>query len=469
VTGLELSPHQRVPPWRDRGRRMPPALRPPAPPARSISENKDTLTAKVGGTLVSFEMLFLLFIFAGDFKKMSVLSWFPVDFTLFFLVISFAAAIVIILRQSNRFNNLDDIAIMLYILFLCWALWSLVWSSFGEYNINKATKTSILVSWCFVGSYFIVAAQWHRVTKFIMVLIGISTALLAYWSYSRFVLGIVDERTGATEAGNYLNYAFHAKYLIAIFTALAVASQGFVRLLMCIVAVVAVLVLMLFIGARGPLLWALFTVPLALFFLLVNGHARHHRTRSLSIVLGFILVVGIMAFSLMWAGTQLVERLSPEMKTVERLKSYYEPEFGESAGGRIHAQLFALESWLEAPIIGWGIGEFNYLYPGGPEGSSPERRFSYPHNLFLEVLMEEGLVGFGLLAALTGLGLVRAWKLWPPGRPQWPVIALILLYIPQLLSRAFDQGFLSDERALFAFLGLILGLGHRAVDRAGAA
>jgi O-antigen ligase len=92
----------------------------------------------------------------------------------------------------------------------------------------------------------------------------------------------------------------------------------------------------------------------------------------------------------------------------------------------------------------------------------------YPHNLFLEVLMEQGLIGFGLLAALTGLGLVRAWRLWPAGRPQWPVIALILLFIPWLMARAVHQGFLPDERVLFVLLGLILGLGRRAASGTGA-
>ena len=35
----------------------------------------------------------------------------------------------------------------------------------------------------------------------------------------------------------------------------------------------------------------------------------------------------------------------------------------------------------------------------------------------------------------------------------------ILLFIPLLMSRVTHQGFLPDERALFTFLGLILGLG----------
>jgi O-antigen ligase len=215
---------------------------------------------------------------------------------------------------------------------------------------------------------------------------------------------------------------------------------------------------MLFIGGRGPLLWALFTVPLALLFLLLNRNARRYRTRFLSVLLAFAFVLGLIVLVVAQAYTGLVERLEPEMTTVNRLEILSEkPDYGRSVAGRLRAQAFALESWSQAPIIGWGLGEFKDRYSYGG--------FRYPHNLFLEVLMEEGVIGFGLLTALMGLGLVRAWKLWPAWGPEWPVIAAILLFIPLLMSRVTHQGFLSDERELFAFLGLILGLGHRAVER----
>ena len=50
------------------------------------------------------------------------------------------------------------------------------------------------------------------------------------------------------------------------------------------------------------------------------------------------------------------------------------------------------------------------------------------------------MVGFCLLAALMGLGLVRAWRLWP-SQQDWVLIALVLLFLTQLLSRATVQGF----------------------------
>ncbi|MGH6913214.1 MAG: O-antigen ligase family protein, partial [Geminicoccales bacterium] len=122
---------------------------------------------------------------------------------------------------------------------------------------------------------------------------------------------------------------------------------------------------------------------------------------------------------------------------------------------RIRAQQFALERWFEAPFFGWGIGEFKLLYGV----------YRYPHNLFIEMLMEEGVVGFGLLVALASLAVVRAWRLWPTDRTNWMAIALVLWLYLELASRATVQGFLPDERALFAFLGLVLGLGRQPVGQ----
>jgi O-antigen ligase len=292
----------------------------------------------------------------------------------------------------------------------------------------------------------------------------LSIAMISYWAYYRFVLG-VDQITGATKADNYLTYGTYAAYLVAILMSFAVASHGFVRQSAAALAIIAVFVLMLFMGGRGPLLWAVFTVPLALLFLLLNRNARQYRTRFLSVLLAFAFVLGLLVLVVSQASTGLVEGLAPEMTTVKRLQILSEdPHYGRSVEGRLRAQAFALESWSQAPIIGWGLGEFKnqYSYVEFTYG-----QFTYPHNLFLEVLMEEGVIGFALLTVLMGFGLVRAWKLWPARGAQWPVIAAIFLFIPLLMSRVTHQGFLPDERELFAFLGVILGLGHRVVERAG--
>ena len=418
------------------------------------------LVRTIGG-VISFETLFLLFVFAGTFKNMPELSWFPIDITLFFMALSLITGVLLWTTRRCPVLALDERGPVVYIMFLTWTVFSLIWSGLEEFNLEKGTRTATLISWCFLGGYLIVASARERVARFVIVLMVLSIAMLAYWAYYRFVLG-VDPETDTIKAANYLTYGLYAAYLVAIIMSFAVASHDFVRQSAAALAIIAVFVLMLFMGGRGPLLWALFTVPLALLFLLLNRNARWYRTQFLTVFLAFTLVLGLIILVVSEAFPGLVEELQPEMTTVGRFQILAEdPDYGRSVGGRLRAQAFALESWSQAPIIGWGLGEFKHQYSYD--------QFTYPHNLFLEVLMEEGVIGFGLLTALMGLGLVRAWKLWPARGPQWPVIAAILLFIPLLMSRVTHQGFLPDERALFAFLGLILGLGNRAVERGGRA
>jgi O-antigen ligase len=400
--------------------------------------------------LTSSEMLFLLFVFAGDFKAMPALSWFPVDLTLFLFVISVGA--VFFVKFTRAIFSLEHECIILFLIFMGWSFISVLWSSFAAANLTKATYSAVLISWSFFGAYVLGAQNWIRVRRLLTAFIIVSIVLLVYWAYTRFVLNTGDFET-IEDVNDYMAYGEKAQFIMAVLIGVCIASPSNTCSLASASGIVALLVLLLFIGHRGALLLSFLMVPMALAFLLLNQRARRYRNRILPVLLGLLLAVGLLKLLVVWAGSDLVRHLGEYMTTLERLEmAYYEPEFGHSMAGRIHAQVFAYNRWLEAPIIGWGIGEFTLMYPP----------YEDPHNLFLEVLMEEGLVGCCLLVALMSLGLVRAWQLWPADRPDWAAIALVLWFVSLLVSFATIEGNLPNDRELFAFLGVVLGLGRRA-------
>lgn len=63
--------------------------------------------------------------------------------------------------------------------------------------------------------------------------------------------------------------------------------------------------------------------------------------------------------------------------------SYIAETFSEGDSGREGLRLMAYSVFLKYPIFGAGVGGFNHAYPG----------MMYPHNFFLEVLCECGIVG----------------------------------------------------------------------------
>ena len=90
------------------------------------------------------------------------------------------------------------------------------------------------------------------------------------------------------------------------------------------------------------------------------------------------------------------------------LNSLAEEGFVEG-GGRGEWLMSGINQFLEHPVWGVGYGRFMvYNYYG-----------SYPHNLFIELLCETGLVGFIVAAILVSIAILRSRKLVLPFLYLW--------------------------------------------------
>jgi O-antigen ligase len=127
----------------------------------------------------------------------------------------------------------------------------------------------------------------------------------------------------------------------------------------------------------------------------------------------------------------------------------------------------AVTLWSDHPLTGIGLGG----YPGGYAAlPTPGRQFlpttvlqppPHAHNVFLNALAEEGVVGLGALVALFGTALVAAWRL---AREHDPVrrtvgttaVATLIAFIVHNIA---DVTLFETETALFLWvvLGLISG------------
>ena len=78
----------------------------------------------------------------------------------------------------------------------------------------------------------------------------------------------------------------------------------------------------------------------------------------------------------------------------------------------------------------------------------------YPHNMILEVLSEFGVVGFFLWAAPFLYAFWQFFRGSDPRHDPWAMLALMLL--ANALINAMVTGDLTDNRAVFAFLGFLV-------------
>jgi O-antigen ligase len=74
--------------------------------------------------------------------------------------------------------------------------------------------------------------------------------------------------------------------------------------------------------------------------------------------------------------------------------------------------------FLAAPWFGQGPGGFaelaeTYARPGPGRPDLDPRLISWPHNVFIEVLVEKGIAGLAAFAGLWGLALRNLWRRTP--------------------------------------------------------
>jgi O-antigen ligase len=106
----------------------------------------------------------------------------------------------------------------------------------------------------------------------------------------------------------------------------------------------------------------------------------------------------------------------------------------------------AVRDWLERPIFGWGIGSWSMIY-------WHQDIRQYPHNLFCEVLVEQGLMGIAALLIFlqTVYRELRSIPSYLTGR--FPYLLPCAVY---LLSISMFSGDLDDDRFIWFWCGLTL-------------
>ncbi len=123
---------------------------------------------------------------------------------------------------------------------------------------------------------------------------------------------------------------------------------------------------------------------------------------------------------------------------------------GFQANARLMAWQASVEAFKERPVFGWGWENFyaafnNHYDPRLLRYGFGETFFDKPHNVFIQFLVETGLIGFLMYVTVLGMALWRARK-----RP-W-LMALIAAYLTQNFF-AFDT--ISSYIMIFAVFAFI--------------
>lgn len=402
----------------------------------------------IPSVVFSFEFLFVLFLFAGRYKNDPRFQWLPVDLTALSFGLSVIVAFYILWLRGFKLQRRAFILVMLFAGFASYAGFSLIWTAGDEYATEKAFYIATLTFWPLVATAIIIAQDARRLHRFLFVLV-----LFSGWiAFEAFLNYLRSGGTGFVNAlgGNYLGIGrvIGLGALVALVYLLFFAQNRLLKVVA--LALFGFFVMLLFVvGARGPLLA---TVLAALVPLLMGyrfSFASGVRLKRYVLPLVGIIGVGI-------AATAYLIETGNLTTSLERMFVLLESDAGTSAGERIDLYAATITLWTENPIFGQGIGSWPVLM--GPSVGQ-----EYPHNIFLEVMAELGLVGLSLFVTL----LVFAWRALGP----WglvrndPIRILIVMLFVNTFANALVSGDISDNRTMFAMLGLMMLTGKQSVYR----
>ncbi len=199
--------------------------------------------------------------------------------------------------------------------------------------------------------------------------------------------------------------------------------------------------------ARGPILSLALVLALSSIFL---RRRQSRKTQSLVALCILGMLLGGLVFVLRRTPGEARDTMDSKIAELSDLAGGRNP--GGSAGKRLDYYGEAPIAIREKPLLGWGIGGWSKFY-------FHEDRRGYPHNLFLEVGVEEGSAGLFILLAFVARIFWVAAKTRGAGDGRFSFILPVLAF--SLLVTMFS-GDITDNRSFWMWCGLSLALSRLA-------
>ena len=211
--------------------------------------------------------------------------------------------------------------------------------------------------------------------------------------------------------------------------------------------------------SRGPILSL---VPvLVITSLLLN--ARQQLVPRIVKILGVLafLLASYVAFSSFIQGIpELREKYANKTTELEQL--WQGEQTAHSGGQRLGLYESALQSMSERPFFGLGVGGWS-VYRYGREANRLDPTVEAdPHNLFLQVGAEEGVVGLIALFAFLGTVVSAIRRIFDATGNRFLVLPGLLMFV---VSTSMFSGDLDDDRIVWMLCGVIFAISRMVRER----
>jgi hypothetical protein len=358
------------------------------------------------------ENLFAIFLLSGTFKDYFLYYHLklPIDFTLLSVIVSFVFLTIRIISRKGLKVNLslrNRLVIISFLLFWLWMIISLSYSPSPKYSYAK----TFLFSTNFV-TIIIVAFGNLDVRKFIKYFIYY-TYLFLFFYFPVLIatqMRIIPYSSLNSLGGLYLTLGLNLGIIVLIlkFSHSKIFNPNIDNFVFY-----SSFILLVLIGARGPLLFTLFV-----FILYYLSRLTKLRKVNLKFSLKKVIIGGFSITSLIVLIIVYHDKIKALFdRSLMRLTLILANNKGSSINARVE-HLKKSFHLLQDPIIlikGIGIGSYMFVT------QNIDMR-GYPHNILLEVWVELGLIGL-ILFMMTFFSFISV------GRISGYISKLLLLYL----------------------------------------
>lgn len=405
-----------------------------------ILTDKNIMFYKMISFVFSFETLFVLFLFSGIYKADYRLEWIPIDLTLLLFILSIISGFFILFQRDFKLKKYSWELILIGLSFVIYILSSIIWSPGVVYTINKACRFATLTFWSLIASSVIISNNARRIKRFFVILLIFS-----------ILVGLEGLSVYLESGGKSTFSAFNTNYLafgrvigigfIIVFVYMLFHIKKYFYQILSLTILSFFIWLLINSGGRGPFLSILIVIFIALVAgFKFNSNAKIVIKNYIPYLVIFILILIILFSYLFISGSTLV--------TIKRISTIFiKEDMGLSVALRLQYYKSSLSLWMKNPIFGNGIGSWPILMGFGDKPG-------YPHNIFIEIAVEVGLLGLVLFITLIMFAIHKL-NLHNHLRNNSLKMMIFLIFC-FLFLRTLISGEINDHRAFFAILGFMM-------------
>jgi O-antigen ligase len=393
------------------------------------------------------EIYFALFLIAGVYKadpRLYLISRY-LDLTIFFEILTVLSVFYnILLKKINLFLPPKQVFLP-YILLIFLAILSLLYTPSPLYGSDKLFRFLFITSMSFIFPLLIFKDKDSYV-RFLVIFITLA-----------LIMGF-DIITGGLKPGEFsFHEALGANYLavgrisgiavLSIITLIFVLKKKIQKILLFLIILFPIFNILI-AGGRGPLLSL--AISILILFIYLGLHSFKLLKRDILIKKSYLNITLVLFLLIFISFLLIIFYKDFFVTTIYRL-SLLENLEGSSIETRISMYRTAVVSLYNFPcnMIGVGIGGFSYIY------NRSDMRL-YPHNIFLEILSELGVLGMFLFTFMILFSLKLALNnIKETNNVNYYLNLGILLNFIFMFFNSQFSGDINDNRLLFTFLGSI--------------